>query len=106
MQILITNLTTHLVYNIKLQAASRSLYEPDLLYRGEPTLAQKIRLTRDCDQIQAFTVLEADKQQKSAAVGVGAKSTEGFDTGTGIIAGASLVLMLLVLIVAAFVLKR
>ncbi len=102
---LLTNLTVGLSYSVSVRGATRSIYDPDnSVYFGRSSDAQKIHLRENCDQVQAFTVLEAGESPGSAS---SSSSTSALmDVGTGVVAGASLVAALIVLAVAAVVIKR
>jgi hypothetical protein len=114
-QLLLTNLTTDTIYTIEVRSASHSLYRPDALYKSPPSQPHSIRLGRNCDHVQPFTVLEIEKLQEEklpsidgAAVSTGSGGGKDVfvDLSTGVIAGVALVVMILMLVVVAIVLKR
>ncbi len=94
-QLLLSNLTSKALYRVSIRGATVSLYNPNRIYQGPETPVQQIHLRDNCDQVQAFTVLE-DKDNSPV-----------LDLGTGAIAvGAALAGMALILGAAALVMKR
>lgn len=101
LQMVISNLTTNMFYGIQLQAATKSLYHKDVLYKGQLTSVQKLQLRKNCDQIQAFTVLESENHQSAINL-----ANPILDMGTGVLAGLALIAMVFILVIVAFVLRR
>lgn len=48
---MIHNLTGNTVYEIKVRAASRSVFDPKVLINGEESQPKRIEIRNDCDQI-------------------------------------------------------
>ncbi|TRY70690.1 hypothetical protein TCAL_12939 [Tigriopus californicus] len=100
-KMVISNLTTNMFYGIQLQAATKSLYHKGVLYKGQLTSVQKLQLRKNCDQIQAFTVLESENHQSAINL-----ANPMLDMGTGVLAGMALIAMVFILVIVAFVLRR
>ncbi len=51
LQILLTNLTTNSMHELKVRAATRSIYNDSLVYKGDFSESQRILLKLNCDQV-------------------------------------------------------
>ena len=50
-QILLTNLTTNSMHELKVRGATRSIYNETVVYRGDFSESQRILLKLNCDQV-------------------------------------------------------
>ncbi len=50
-QILLTNLTTNSMHELKVRGATRSIYNESVVYRGDFSESQRILLKLNCDQV-------------------------------------------------------
>lgn len=91
-QILLSNLTTNAMHELKVRAATRSIYNETTIYRGDFSEPQKILLKLNCDQVKASTVVRT--------------ATIGLELSAGIIAGGTCVLFALLLALVAIALWR
>jgi hypothetical protein len=81
-----------------------SLYEPDKIFKGAASTPEQAHLRTNCDHVKDFNILDLEKPKS-------VMSSKGFldpliNLGTGKVASVALVAMVLILVVAAFVLKR
>ena len=91
-QILLSNLTTNLWHELKVQGATRSIYNQSLVYRGDFSESQKILLRLNCDEVHASTVVRTEDI--------------GLELSAGMIAGGACVGFALILAVLAVALWR
>lgn len=91
-KILLSNLTTNAMHELKVRAATRSIYNETTIYRGDFSEPQKILLKLNCDQVKASTVVRT--------------ATIGLELSAGIIAGGTCVLFALLLALVAIALWR
>lgn len=92
LQILLSNLTTNLWHELKVQGATRSIYNQSLVYRGDFSESQKILLRLNCDEVHASTVVRTEDI--------------GLELSAGMIAGGACVGFALILAVLAVALWR
>ncbi|CAB4058545.1 PTPRG [Lepeophtheirus salmonis] len=97
-KILLTNLTSNMVYTIQLRAGTNSIYDNDRLYKGEISHPQRLHLRINCDTIQAFSVLEAGDTS--------GESGNYKELSTGILAGFGLVVICIIIGVVVLILKK
>lgn len=91
-QLLLSNLTTNLWHELKVQGATRSIYNESVVYKGDVSDSQKILLRLNCDQILASTVVRTEDI--------------GLELSAGMIAGGACVAFALILAVLAVGLWR
>ena len=89
---LLPNLTSNTMYEVKVRGATRSLYHKNKLYKGHFSEVHKILLQLDCDQIQAFTMIRSENM--------------ALNLNAGVIAVLACVVFAVVLVVLALVLWR
>nr|XP_040579012.1 tyrosine-protein phosphatase 99A-like [Lepeophtheirus salmonis] len=97
-KILLTNLTSNMVYTIQLRAGTNSIYDNERLYKGEISHPQRLHLRINCDTIQAFSVLEAGDTS--------GESGNYKELSTGILAGFGLVVICIIIGVVVLILKK
>ncbi len=89
-------------HELKLRAATRSIYDADRIYQGDFSESHKLLLRLNCDQARAFSIA---RSSSSASDGVddGAGGDATAQLGTGVVAGVAVVSMafLVVLLVLA-----
>ena len=61
MQLLLENLTSNLLYSLRLQGSAESLYSPGLMYHGPWSESQQMRLQKDCHLVQPIILQHSRK---------------------------------------------
>ena len=92
--LLLPNLTSNTMYEVRVQGATRSLYNRSLVYRGAFSDTHKILLQLNCDQIQAFTMIRSTQHNMA------------LNLNAGVIAVLACVVFAVVLVILALVLWR
>lgn len=102
---LLTNLTTGVVYIIEVQGATLSLYEPDKWFKGSPSHPHRVHLRPNCvHHVKAFTVLEAESDSSKSSP---TKADGGLlHLGAGVVAGAIVVAVILAAVLIAIILMK
>ena len=93
-KILLGNLTTNSMHELKVRGATRSIYNDSLLYRGDFSEPQRILLKLNCDQIKASTVVRTSS------------GDFGIELSAGMIAGGACVAFAIILAILAIGLWR
>ena len=92
--LLLPNLTSNTMYEVKVRGATRSLYNRSLVYSGAFSDTHKILLQLNCDQIQAFTMIRSTQHNMA------------LNLNAGVIAVLACVVFAVVLVILALVLWR
>ena len=91
--ILLDNLTTNSMHELKVRGATRSIYNSSVIYEGDLSESLKILLQLNCDQVKASTIVRT----------VG---NAGLELSAGMIAGGACVAFAVLLAVLALALWR
>ncbi len=100
LQILLEGLKTDSTHEVKLRAATRSIYDATRVYLGEFSEPQKLLLRLNCDQAQAFTIVRSSSSSSSGA------AVSGLEMSTGVMAGVACVSIALLVALLALAVWR
>ncbi|CAB4058090.1 PTPRG [Lepeophtheirus salmonis] len=100
--ILIKNLTTNTMYELKVRAVTQSLYNASILYKGLFSEPSKILITRNCDVVRASNILTGERLEDSSS----GSPALNLELSAGVIAGGACVSFALILAILAFGLWR
>ncbi|XP_071748929.1 putative receptor-type tyrosine-protein phosphatase mosPTP-1 isoform X2 [Lepeophtheirus salmonis] len=93
---ILTNLTTNSLYEIKVQGATKGIYDSSKLFKGQETEIQKFRLRQHCDHVRAFTmVLSKDSSSTSSSSTLRHLENALGSSGAGALAGVFVVALAL-----------
>ena len=92
-QILLTNLTTNSMHELKVRGATRSIYNDSIVYKGDFSESQRILLKLNCDQIKASTIVRTSDEFN-------------LELSVGMVAGGACVVFAVILAVLALALWR
>ena len=69
-QLQLENLTTNLVYSVRVAGSSESIYTPGQMYEGDWSETHQIQLQKDCHLVKAFKVGHSRKMALNLNAGV------------------------------------
>lgn len=87
------NLTSNVMYEVKIRGATRSLFSPTKIYPGQFSEFRKILVAPDCDRI-------------AAPIGEGINYNQEIELSAGMVAALVCASFALILVLLAFVLWR
>ncbi len=104
-QILLEGLKTDSTHEVKLRAATRSIYDASRVYLGAFSEPQKLLLRLNCDQAQAFTIVRSSSTSSGGVGGIDGASS-GLEMSTGVVAGMACVSVAILLALLALAVWR
>ena len=91
------NLTTKVMYELKIRGATRSLFSPTKIYPGQFSESRKIIVDHDCDRLSS---------PLGAGIGSGDEPYSEVELSAGMVAALVCASFALILVLLAFVLWR